>query len=32
MDTVFIRFEEKKFERTFGKAWSDYRTTVRRWI
>jgi protein-S-isoprenylcysteine O-methyltransferase Ste14 len=32
MDVVFIRFEEKKLEQTFGNAWSDYQATVRRWL
>jgi protein-S-isoprenylcysteine O-methyltransferase Ste14 len=32
MDTVFVRFEEKKLSRTFGGAWSTFRADVRRWI
>jgi protein-S-isoprenylcysteine O-methyltransferase Ste14 len=32
MDVVFIRFEEKELERTFGEAWFEYRSKVRRWI
>lgn len=32
MDTVFIRFEEKKLAQTFGDAWLDYTHLVRRWI
>jgi protein-S-isoprenylcysteine O-methyltransferase Ste14 len=32
MDTVFIRFEEKKLAQTFGKTWLNYRADVRRWI
>ena len=32
MDIVFIRFEEKKLEDTFGKAWHEYKKNVRRWI
>jgi protein-S-isoprenylcysteine O-methyltransferase Ste14 len=32
INTVFIKFEEKKLEGTFGQAWQDYRKKVRRWI
>ena len=32
IDTVFIKYEEKKLEGTFGQAWLDYRKKVRRWI
>ncbi len=32
IDTVFIKYEEKKLESTFGQAWLDYRKKVRRWI
>ena len=32
IDIVFIRFEEKKLEETFGEAWLEYKKSVRRWI
>ena len=32
IDAVFIKYEEKKLEGTFGQAWLDYRKKVRRWI
>lgn len=32
LDIVFIRFEEKKLEETFGEAWLEYKRSVRRWI
>ena len=32
MDVIFIRFEEKKLEDTFGEAWFEYKKKVRRWI
>ena len=32
MDTVFVRYEEKKLSRTFPSAWSAYKADVRRWI
>lgn len=32
LDIVFIRFEEKKLEETFGQAWLEYTKSVRRWI
>jgi protein-S-isoprenylcysteine O-methyltransferase Ste14 len=32
MDMVFIRFEEKKLEQTFGEAWLEYKKKVRRWV
>lgn len=32
IDTVFIRYEEKKMERTFGQTWLEYRKKVRRWV
>jgi protein-S-isoprenylcysteine O-methyltransferase Ste14 len=32
MDFVFIRFEEKKLEETFGQAWLGYKGKVRRWV
>ena len=32
IDTVFIKYEEKKLEETFGQAWLEYRKKVRRWI
>jgi protein-S-isoprenylcysteine O-methyltransferase Ste14 len=32
LDIVFIRFEEKKLEETFGEAWLEYKKSVRRWI
>ncbi len=32
IDIVFIRFEEKKLEETFGEAWLEYTKSVRRWI
>jgi protein-S-isoprenylcysteine O-methyltransferase Ste14 len=32
MQIVFIRFEEKKLEETFGEAWLRYKRNVRQWI
>ncbi len=32
MHTVFIKFEEKKLEETFGEAWLRYAKKVRPWI
>lgn len=32
MHVVFINFEEKKLEETFGEAWLQYRKEVRQWI
>ena len=32
MQIVFIRFEEKKLEETFGEAWLRYKRNVRLWI
>jgi protein-S-isoprenylcysteine O-methyltransferase Ste14 len=32
MDTVFIKYEEKKLEETFGEVWSAYKQKVRRWV
>jgi protein-S-isoprenylcysteine O-methyltransferase Ste14 len=32
LDRVFVRFEEGKLEATFGQAWRDYTTQVRRWL
>lgn len=32
IDAVFIRFEEQKMERTFGKEWRAYKRRVRRWL
>jgi protein-S-isoprenylcysteine O-methyltransferase Ste14 len=32
MDSIFIRFEEKKLEQTFGEAWLEYKKKVRRWV
>lgn len=32
MDVVYIRFEEKKLEATFGDMWKEYRERTRRWI
>jgi protein-S-isoprenylcysteine O-methyltransferase Ste14 len=32
LDRVFIRFEERKLEATFGEAWLDYTKRVRRWV
>lgn len=32
MDVVYIRFEEKKLESTFGEEWSEYHKRTRRWI
>jgi len=32
IDIVFIKYEEKKLEGTFGQAWLEYRKKVRRWI
>jgi protein-S-isoprenylcysteine O-methyltransferase Ste14 len=32
MDMVFIKYEEKKLEETFGEAWLQYRKNTRRWI
>lgn len=29
---VFIRYEEKKLEKTFGEDWLDYKKKVKRWI
>ena len=31
IDVVFIRFEEKELENTFGEAWFEYKKKVRRW-
>ena len=32
MDLVYIQFEEKKLEATFGDLWKEYREKTRRWI
>jgi protein-S-isoprenylcysteine O-methyltransferase Ste14 len=32
MDMLFIRYEEKKLENTFGEAWLQYRKKTGRWI
>jgi protein-S-isoprenylcysteine O-methyltransferase Ste14 len=32
MDRVFVRYEERKLEATFGQAWLDYSKRVRRWV
>ena len=32
MHIVFIAFEEKKLEETFGEAWLEYKKKVRQWI
>jgi protein-S-isoprenylcysteine O-methyltransferase Ste14 len=32
MHIVFINFEEKKLEETFGEAWLRYKKKVRQWI
>lgn len=32
MDVVYIRFEEKKLESTFGEEWKEYHKRTRRWI
>ena len=32
MHIVFIKFEEKKLEETFGEAWLGYKKKVRQWI
>jgi len=32
MDIVFIKYEEKKLDETFGEAWLQYRRKIRRWI
>jgi protein-S-isoprenylcysteine O-methyltransferase Ste14 len=32
VDFVFIRFEERKLEETFGQAWLEYKGKVRRWV
>lgn len=32
MDLVYIQFEEKKLEATFGDMWKEYREKTRRWI
>jgi protein-S-isoprenylcysteine O-methyltransferase Ste14 len=32
MHIVFIKFEEKKLEETFGEAWLRYKRKVRQWI
>ncbi len=29
---VFVKFEEKKLEETFGEAWLGYKKKVRQWI
>jgi protein-S-isoprenylcysteine O-methyltransferase Ste14 len=32
LDRIFICYEEKNLQETFGKQWSDYCHRVRRWI
>ena len=32
MDRVFIRAEERMMAATFGAAWEEYRSRVRRWL
>jgi protein-S-isoprenylcysteine O-methyltransferase Ste14 len=32
MDRVFIRIEENMLAETFGEAWTEYESRVRRWI
>ena len=32
MEVVFIESEERSLGRSFGKAWEEYRRTVRRWL
>jgi len=32
LDRVFVWFEERKLEATFGQAWLDYTKRVRRWV
>ena len=32
MHIVFVKFEEKKLEETFGEAWLGYKKKVRQWI
>ena len=32
IDAVFIRFEERKMERSFGEEWLAYKRRVRRWL
>ncbi|MCD4716925.1 MAG: isoprenylcysteine carboxylmethyltransferase family protein, partial [Desulfobacterales bacterium] len=32
MDMVFINYEEKKLEETFGEVWLKYRKKTGRWI
>jgi len=32
LDIVFIGYEEKRLEETFGEAWRQYKRKVRRWI
>ena len=31
-DRLFVRFEERRLEATFGEAWAEYRKRVRRWV
>lgn len=32
MDVLFIRVEERMLEKTFGEAWREHKTKVRRWV
>ena len=32
MDRMFVPYEEKKMENTFGEAYLDYKKQVRRWL
>jgi protein-S-isoprenylcysteine O-methyltransferase Ste14 len=32
LDRVFVRFEERKLEATFGQVWLDYKRKARRWV
>ena len=32
MDTVFIKYEEKKLQETFSELWLEYKKKVRRWV
>ena len=32
MDAVFMKYEEKKLEETFGEIWLEYKKKVRQWV
>ena len=32
MEIVFIKYEEKKLEKTFSEVWLEYKKKVRRWV